>query len=1108
MHVRLAAIGALGALLALVTPAHAARLAAKGWDTCDETEESEIIVAGASTIETSLIRSGRCALRVAKSNGTNGGHRVPNTGVNELYSTVYSRVVDLPSTTVAEGGHWNTSNGFYLCRYTRAADNSLTLGFKNATYAALGTTAPLVQACSIDKDCNGGECRSGQCWHNIGVHTKLQSGTPACASNCQVLCELTVDSIRLASGTVDVSSSDYVQPTATVVGYSGSDAGTATTIFDDLRRDTSTDPGAGRLAVLVPDGVGSSTQWGNGGNTGNCGAGASKFGCVDDLPSGSTATHDSASSYLDNATNGQTQDLTLDLPAAATLATGESVTAATVVSIAAEQTSGTRNYRVNLTNAGASVVTGATCETLNDLSYAACVNDALATMPGGGAWSLANLAAQIEKTSSGTNRVTAILVYADIRMPDPQIRQNLQDWAKLCGGGSNAGNTCASNADCPSGVCYQDGVLAIYTPGDSITAGTGQGACQFDASVPCSFSSDCAPPTTGTDIGPCLNSSKWPSVVAGLATQKIGTRATAVLSCGINGNQSADLVDRLPTMLTGAGMVARRYCQESMPTTCTCTSGSGLICSSTDCVNEMSGGPDCMLSCSATAGSAVCAGNHRVDCSANADCSGSRCIGGSNQDATCTVASQCPSGVCVAGGNCTDYPAADYVAQLIGANDMHLTFDPGCNFGGFTPPCPPVSTATPAKTPAPGDGYFVQRVSCAASTECADRCVGGLFPGASCSSAGDCPSGTCPLVAGLCTGNLQKACDSAGDCTGVGTCSTTLRLPGNAATCTSTCSNDATRACGLDGQCRAPGTCNSASKMCTNLCTRVPCATDADCGPTSLVAFDGRTMLSGMFGTCSNGLCTNCGRTGGNTRQFRQYQAARDPGIVTLPNFDSEAATIAAAGRRFVLLTPSLGHEILTLSGWAGAKDVMRKLRNLMLTRYPNVIDVWTHWKAGDQMMFARRCNTNPATICASDSECAGAGALCLPYNSTLRPQQSLINYDEIHLDAVGGPVIGRAAGAYLNALAPRCSGDPTTGCGKCSTTTATTCTSSDDCPTGEKCVATDTVCSGAGKGACTQERIGNRCTTDLATTCATNADCAAKQGLCRPEGLLAEGDG
>jgi hypothetical protein len=428
---------------------------------------------------------------------------------------------------------------------------------------------------------------------------------------------------------------------------------------------------------------------------------------------------------------------------------------------------------------------------------------------------------------------------------------------------------------------------------------------------------------------------------------------------------------------------------------------------------------------------------------------------------------------------------------------------------------------TPAPTATPG-AYNCRRVTCNASSEC---------------SGGS---------AGLCTGDVGKACDSNADCTGVGTCSTALKLPGSS-TCTPTCTSDTTRMCAAvcsgnpfvtclsdsdcsgigtcsvqDSYCLGTDTCSLSAKVCTCPCARVACATDADCGPAVLYARNNASVVKATYnGTCSGGFCSECGPPGcPSNAKFPELRATTNAsGIVT--QTQALAALVAAAGRRFIPLTHSIIYETCTAFGLGGILDEVKRARLWILGgEIPNAVDLWLAMKNADRMITSSRCTNNPSLLCTSNADCTASGATCAVYKSTLRPQSTALFFDEVHVNVLGANAMASPINAYLSKLSPVCSGDTTTGCGRCSAHSGTSCLNSADCPdaaTGEKCTKTDSVCSGAGKGLCTQERACNSassctthklCTLDLATSCTVDGDCTTGKGVCRTEGLLSPGEG
>jgi len=110
-----------------------------------------------------------------------------------------------------------------------------------------------------------------------------------------------------------------------------------------------------------------------------------------------------------------------------------------------------------------------------------------------------------------------------------------------------------------------------------------------------------------------------------------------------------------------------------------------------------------------------------------------------------------------------------------------------------------------------------------------------------------------------------------------------------------------------------------------------------------------------------------------------------------------------------------------------------------------------------------------------------GGQLACIPV-----PQAEIISAFALYVDKAGtdsadcGPINAPCAtltgtdGAHAKILANNdngfatCSGNQALGCGRCSTTTATDCNENSDCPGGETCTATTSVCTAANAGTCT----------------------------------------
>lgn len=1067
---------AIVCLLLVATPAWAARTKVVGWDSCDERESTESGTAGNSTIS-GTARTGRCAIQLAPASGGAAAHCVAIAPAdNEVFSRVAARVSTQPGVSRILAGFRLGAISAYGCTAWQNPDRSLTVRYRDAfAYQEFGTTAALPSACSSDAQCGGGKCVSSLCYHTLEFR-EYHKNPATCDGSCTATCELWVNGAKAVSGTADnivgdtPGASHYADVTEFCVGSVATGSGTYTAQFDDLALDSSVRVGVGRAVPLNPNGGGAS-GWSNCSTT--------KSTCVDDYVAAAPTTDDGDATHLLETSSGTTTTFDMETT---TLGANESLSSVSAFAVGRETGANSGDYRVNtIIN---SVTTNGPTVDPPDTTYAP-QGFAIATTGGWSQGNLDGMQTSIEhRTNSGSVRVTAVLAYADIKEPDPPIRQNLQDW-------------------------NGDGRLTIAAFGDSTTRGTGIGSCSLDASVQCSTSDECQPPLTGSDLGICKNTGKYPTVLGSLLTQGFA-RSTTMFNCGLAGNTAADLVSRAPSLITGQGLVNKRYCRNHMPTECTPDSGTctGANCASVDCAPQNNGASFCSLSCDLTIGSKVCSGTHLRDCTVDADCSGSTCVGGSNQGAVCTVSSTCTGGgTCTAGGTCADYPAPDYVLPLVGFNELvGGVYDECDNVFGFGLPCPKSTAGSPSATPTPGF-YACTRAACSAATECA--------------------AGT----GGLCSNDFTKACDADGDCSGGGTCSH-ARARG-VSLCFSTCETSTTQecfgtnvcyggsnlgaACSADSTCTGGGVCGasdcptgemclSSAKMCGCPCSAIPCVTDADCGP-GLVVKGARTHR--QYGTCVSGACTNCGGAFANTVQ-PQYRALRTTGGINgewiAQNLLALRGLLVASPARPIWLTYLLVDE--TNSGLflapGGTRDDLAMVRRAMLagTFGPNVVDVWFAQKLADQMIANKRCNNDPALLCTSNADCNGVGAACVVYASTLRPSN-----DTVHANALGAQVIGQAAFSYLAKLKPVCSLDVTTGCGRCSTTTATTCTSSDDCPSTEKCVATTSVCSGAGKGTCTEERAGKLCTRDLTTSCTTDGDCTGK-GVCRSEGLLAPGEG
>lgn len=1109
-HALLAAL-----LLALsVGAAHAAPLALDGFDSCDLANEVTITGSGWSAVSASS--PNRCKAQLV----------LPSGSASYLVQTYGATQTPQAYAAVTWSGGSGTRN---LFGFGTSADGCLAqlnsdTGEVILRYGAYSEIGRVALASGVET--------------GIGLVQSDGSGG-SCSSSCVVTCQLYVNGVKKLSDTYSsIAGADYTVPTTTWVGSRLANPGTYTITVDPVVTEdqVGTIIGSARLPPLIPTANGSTTQWSNGGNAGDCGSGASRFGCVNDYPAGSTAADDGDSSYVETSTNADTGDFALtDI----TLASGESVAAVTCRAVGREQTDGTRNFEVDLFD-GTNSVHGPSFETTTSYAFSPRWTTLRTTAPDGSAWSQTNvnsLQARLHKTSGSTNRVTAILCYADLRSAAPPERQNLQDW-------------------------NGDGGFAGACLGDSTTLGTGFGTCELNPSAgyapsdlpggtdlpgqctqsshcltcsnaittPCASNADC-PGGTCTDYGPCSSTGRWCTGAAAALTQTVGTRATTWLNAGIGGNTLGALAVRVGTLLSGDAMPTRRYCMVNGNVACTpdnttgankcvgganngaaCASGADSLCPGGICVKPcgtaaVCQSADCGTSKTAycakaanlASGTLVCSGNHATACSSNADCTGA--------------------------GTCTDYPGPDLVYVAIGGNDLRLfPTDAQCNLGTFqgVPPCPPQATVaaaqpTPAVTPTPG-AKSCQRVSCTADSECT---------GAS---------------AGMCSDNLSKGCDSNADCGG--TCLTAISRNGTGAACApGSCSLSTTKSCSADSQCPRGETCNTSARFCSCPCAAVPCTTDADCALGGFEAFGGAETAT-WTPKCVSNKCRSCGvpyarfvctgdhhtpcrfasdclSAGGTCTEEnpRYYEARRTVGVSRwLTRAKALKATIEAAGAQVIWLSYFPANQDFTMpdiSGWVHARDDLLATRNAILAGElgENVVDLYALLNRVDERVTRYRCVKNPSTRCASNADCPNSSE-CADFNrSTLRAKD-----DPVHQNLLGASYTGRFVADYTKQLSSVCSGDLTTGCGRCSISGAA-CLGSDTCAsfaTGEKCLKTDSVCSNAGKGTCSRKRAcwstsnctdHGLCTWDLTTKCQSDGDCTGK-GVCRPEGSPAVGEG
>jgi len=1029
--------------LLIPSQAFAVRKALDGFDTLDI---GYLTITGTGISEqTSIKRTGLGSLKIVRAATTASAVllEIYTPADSDIYARIYPRIDVLPTTTGAPIFGFTDDFLAYGCRVDIELDGSWSLRYKDRSTYGDFGFTPI---------------QSTGVFISAELH-QTNGSTGSCAGpSCSVTCELWLNGVKVLGTTnTDITSGDYIIPTRVYGGAQTTEGGGYTAYYDDFAGDDSTHIGVGRVSGLFPVSDGTPNQWNN-----TCTG--SHAGCIDDFATG--AEDDTGTDWQRETTSGNKTTVTLT---PLTLASGESLSSVFSFAYAKSVTADARDYRLNQCDGSSSPTNcrNGTTDSPSAVSFVRGSKLLRVLAPDDTAWTqtkLTNLSLQIEhRTNVGNIDVTAIMAYADIREPDPIPIQNLQD--------KNGDNR-----------------LTLAFGYDSVTRGTLGGTCAGNVSIACSTNTECL-----AYGGICANTFKYSNFLASYVTQHFG-KATTILNCGINANEIIGWQSRLPTILTGIGLPDLRYCVTSMPTTCTvdvCDGGanSGAACT----VASQCPGSTCAQCSGPECGSTQCTNGHQVNFGCMRSCDliiGSRiCHSGTNAGNDCLVSSECP------GSTCSDYPAPDYVFSLGGFNDSSIGNDSGGYFGGG----PPMTAPTPQSTPKAGDGYTVQRVACNNDNDCST---------------------------GLCSGNLQQACSTNADCSGVGTC-TIAPLSGElpwpnllgAHACSSTCSNALNNICSADNICLGSGTCTG-SKVCVSTCGRQPCSTDLDCGPAVIKKINNYTWIPNLYGTCVSGHCTNCGSPGcpssPDTPQHKRLRADRGPAF-HLNRFAATQKLVESAGARHIWLSMGSTFGGICDLG-SGASDVISDLvveRQWELGLKKYVIDIFPIWRSRDMLITNRRCNNDATKICFTNSNCTGTGATCVDYASTFRAYG-----DAVHMDEPGAAMVGKTVWDVIQHWHPVCSGDTTVNCGECHDGTifkTTTCTTSNDCSGISGCTvlgqmictcrAHDSICSGTGKGVCSEERAGSLCHLDPSTTCTTNADCVGK-GICRPEGLLAPAQG
>ena len=301
------------------------------------------------------------------------------------------------------------------------------------------------------------------------------------------------------------------------------------------------------------------------------------------------------------------------------------------------------------------------------------------------------------------------------------------------------GNTrakCASNADCSGagGTCeYYFGTLLPLSAGGVSTCVSNQvsGAVTGTADVESGVSASAVHLisrifTGATTATPC------PKCV-GDATPNDGVRG-GTCDSGLNSGQTCDVNGKSPNVFFGAtsldcpptvgGQIA------ALPIDLTNSTGTvtrTLAASSPSCRAPGFTGLKCFCDTCNDAAAEPCATN--ADCPDPAGpigpiCGGKRCLGGTNPGAACTTATECPSGACNVPGTATaPNQCSDATCSPTTGNEGE------CSAGPFEQFCGPDATFAGCTTDA----------DCASFTTCS----GGSNPGQPCSTASQCPGGTC-----------------------------------------------------------------------------------------------------------------------------------------------------------------------------------------------------------------------------------------------------------------------------------------------------------------------------------------------------------------------------
>jgi len=412
--------------------------------------------------------------------------------------------------------------------------------------------------------------------------------------------------------------------------------------------------------------------------------------------------------------------------------------------------------------------------------------------------------------------------------------------AGLCKG--KVGNGCTGPTDCANGQCV-NGICcsSASCAGGACNYAGSLGTCKKNKGQTCSASTDCG---SGFCVdGVCCDS-------------------------GCTGQcQACDVVPGTCTTVTGAPHGTRTACTGTGPCAARCDGATAASCTYAPAGTSACGTPSCTAGVETTAGTCNGAGTCnqptkscgaftcgatgcKVTCATSTECGGGYycntgvCSPKLGAGLTCATADQCASGNCVDGVCCSSASCSG------GAR---------CNVIGSLGTCAKPNAASCASSGECGSGFCVDGVCCDAA--CGGQCQ-------ACDATGKI--GTCTVVTGSPHGT-RPACGGTGagsDCgaTCNGTDAVACRYPTGSKSCgAATCVSGVEThisVCNGSGSCSdTPKSCGyfaCAASSCKSSCTtNTDCATGSYCKAGACVPIEGLGTSCTTSSTCTSGFCTD-----------------------------------------------------------------------------------------------------------------------------------------------------------------------------------------------------------------------------------------------------------